>query len=242
MKGSTITDFQRYISLYARFPIERSEVEKYWQYHFPQWIPRWWDPISLPDRILLLGILAGLAINLVFLFIPSLLKRLYRPETNAGTKKSGTKKYPIALAITLAGSLLWFLGAPSPRFGTGFLVPLLFFLYSSLPLSRITARPPATTTGKYPPAIPLVTYCILAIIASYTIYREIHFSTPLQLLRPAGIENNGYNPLGCENINVDLLHDQMEEKSKPGPGQCIEGKGGFSPIGTTIAKGFKPPD
>lgn len=233
MKLSTITNFQHYISLYARFPIESSEVEKYWQYHFPRWIPRWWDQVSLPDRLLLLGILAGLGINLVFILIPSLRKRLHGSKTNTNTKRSGIKKYPIALTIALAGSLLWFLGAPSPRFGTGFLVPLFFFLYMRLPLSRITARPTATL---------LATYCILAMIASYTIYRAVHFSTPGQLLYPAGIARNGYDPLGCENINVDLLHDQMEIKLKPGPGHCIEEKGGFSPIGTTIAKGFKSPD
>jgi hypothetical protein len=233
MKLSTITNFQHYISLYARFPIESSEVEKYWQYHFPQWIPRWWGQITLPDRLLLLGILAGLGINLLFILIPSLRKRFYGSKTNPGTKKSGTKKYWIALTIALAGSLLWFLGAPSPRFGTGLLVPLFFFLYTPLPLFRITVRPPAFL---------LATYCILAIIASYTIYRAAHFSAPAQLLYPAGIANNAYDPLGCENIKVDLLHDQMEIKLKPGPGHCIEGKEGFSPIGTTIKEGFKSPD
>jgi hypothetical protein len=228
MNLSTVTNFQHYISLYARFPIESGEVEKYWQLHFPQWIPRWWDQISFPDRLLLLGILIAMVVNPAFALIRPPRKRLYTPKTG-----SDSKKYWIALTITLAGSLLWFLGAPSPRFGTGFLVPFFFFLYQPLHPAFLSAK------NKFP-AFPLAATFMLATIAAYTLYRQWHFSTPSQLLTPAGIAASAYDPLGCENIQVDLLHNRLE--IKPGPGHCIEGKGGFSPIGTTIAEGFKPPD
>ncbi len=247
MKASTIIDFQHYISTYARFPIDGRDVDKYWQWQFPQWIPGWWEQVSLPDRLLLLGIVAGLVLNLIIAIVPSLRKKTQAPATIAdpvppttgthsisSTTGADSKRYWISLAVALGGSLIWLLGAPSPRFGTGFLIPLFFLLYQPL-LRAVHSRRP----GVWDRSFRVVTYCLFAMVATYTVYREIHFSSASQWFRPAGIDSSGYDPLGCENISVDLLHDRLE--SKP-PGHCFEGKGGFAPIGTTISAGFQPPD
>jgi hypothetical protein len=230
---SSITHFQQYISLYARFPILHPETIMPLQSPFTQWVPRWWEHIDTIDRLLLLAILIGIALNGILLFLPSRRKRSNAPA-NGST---------LVLLITLAGSLLWFIGAPSPRFGTGFLVPLLFLLYQRLPLPGITTRipfsGPSALTAKIPVFL-LATACITAAIAAYTGYRVARFSTPRQLLVPAGIIPNAYRPLGCDNISVDLLNNKMEIKGK-GTVSCADPTGGFTPIGTTIAEGFKPP-
>lgn len=234
MKAYTITSFQHYISAYARFPIDVSDLDKYWPAPFSGWLPRWWHLITLPDQLLLLGILIGAILSLIFLAMG---------KYNAGQIAG---KYPVALLITLAGSLVWFIGAPSPRFGTGFLVPLLFLLYRNHPLFSLRffsfgqSRPPRPRHQRHTLSALMATGTLLFVIAGYTVYRSIHFLTPGELVYPTGIMTSAYDPIGCEKMQVDPLKNRIYIREDTGPVNCIINRGGFSPLGTSVREGFKP--
>jgi hypothetical protein len=236
MKLSTLHSLQHYISVYARFPIDDiKDVGTYWQFTYDQWLPRWWAQLYFPDRLLLLGILAGILLHLVFILI-------YIAKRKQATALP-EKKYTIALLIALGGSLLWFLGAPSPRFGTGFLVPLLFLLYRSLPLSIIPARLASFIKNPMAGRVPrflLATGCFIIIVAGYTVYRWVYFLHPSELVYPSGIIKSAYQPIGCENIQVDLEKDRIDIRPKTGDVYCKDSIGSFSPIGRAVSEGFRP--
>jgi hypothetical protein len=82
-------------------------------------------------------------------------------------------------------------------------------------------------------------WLLLATIAGYAVYRCYYFLTPSDILRPDGISISAYQPNGCDEIEVDLLHDRMNIKETPGPPFC-PGIGSFSPRGVTIRDGFRP--
>lgn len=236
MELSTIVDVQHYIAGYARDPATR-DWRGAMQAPFSEWLPKWWSGIYFPDRLLVLGILAG-----VLLHLGLALSRLAKGKGTPGPFVA-VKKYFFAFPVALAGSLIWFLGAPSPRFGTGYLIPLIFLLYRALPFSGLTAY--LTSFVKKPlsakySALLLVTGCLTIAIAAYTTYRCSYFLEPSELIMPSGIVNSAYAPIGCENVRVDLEKDSITTGQKTGPLYCIEPIGGFSPIGTTISDGFKP--
>ncbi len=82
-----------------------------------QWLPIWYQALSANDSFLLVGILVGI--------IPLIILIAVDKET-ARKVRSYTPVY----AVSIVGAVFWFAQSPSPRFGYGFLVPLLLFLYT----------------------------------------------------------------------------------------------------------------
>jgi|GEM_PF-1005625 len=227
MSPAVIHSFRHYVSVFARYPVAIWDVTAQEQLPFRSWIPRWWHFLAIPDRILILGTCTGLAL------FP--LTWLAQPQKTPGSEP---RTYTQLLLLTLAGCLLWFLEAPDPRFGTGILVPLLYLLFRHFPF------PQRLFSISMPQATRLATYCLAAALTAYTSYRCYHFLTPSEMLYPSGIANTAYEPLGCENISVDLLQDSIIIK-QPAllPAACKYGDfGGFAPQGRTIAEGFRPAD
>ncbi|HEX9670538.1 MAG TPA: hypothetical protein VGC93_13785 [Thermoanaerobaculia bacterium] len=91
---------------------------------FSEWLPRWWEALRWPfsGAVLAIVLLAPLRLVLV------LIRRPRRPSFES-----------LALHATVwTGALSWFVIAPAPRFGWGFVVLLAFLL--ALPLVATAAR------------------------------------------------------------------------------------------------------
>ena len=183
-----------------------------------QKILEWWSHIELPDRVLLLAIAGGLLVRLGLIIV--------RRDRSF---LSGRNVFPFLVA--LAGSCLWMLKIPSPRFGTGFLVPLAYFLWHPLPWPKMPVLQPYLIRGT--------AWCMIAAVSAYTIYRCIRFTTTSNLLTPSGIALNAYKPNGCDQVKVDLLHDTIISQ---GPSAKCLGSffNSFPPMGATIRQCFEP--
>jgi hypothetical protein len=214
MPLARLHDLQLYISRYATIPFSGpiQPLKMPWL----QKVSGWWSNILLPDRLLLLAILTGLLIHLVMLIV----------KKNRSPLLTWNKLTLPPLAVTFIGSVIWLWSAPSPRFGTGFLVPLLYLLFYHLPQ-------PASKPTRL---LSLVAGCCLfTAVAAYTIYRCIYFLTPSGLLIPSGIAASAYEPIDCGGARVDLLHDSIDTRQLTGSGCEF-----WSPRGSTVEKGFKP--
>lgn len=188
LKISNLYQFQNYITSYARYPVTFAQAQKNIQISFVEWIPIWWKHIAIIDCMLLCGILLLLLLNIIFL--------------KSFVKKLKEKFYLYIFLIFSAGSIVWFIKAPDPRFGTGFLIPLLYLLYLS------QERKINLWINKINPLIYKgVTCCMILLIMSYSVYRIMYFLNKSEIIYPAGIEKVKYKKIDYNNINVYLITD-----------------------------------
>jgi hypothetical protein len=161
-----------YIKAYARFPFDDfDQAEKIIQLPVSQWLPVWWDHVALADKSLLILILFLLVWN-IFTFPIQFRNRDY---TNL-----------VILSISLTGSFFWFITAPSLRFGIGFLIPLLFSLYTGF--TPFTGLAKLIKPSWYKAAV----LCTCLFVIVYTVHRCIYFFQPRQLLVPLGLSQPDY--------------------------------------------------
>jgi hypothetical protein len=113
IKESGILKLQHYITAYARYPVLQSNADKEYHLSLTEWLPVWWKHLYLIDIFLILLVIMGIFPVLFFI--------------NAW-KKTYSGKELAAFFIALTGSVFWFIEAPDPRFGTGFLLPFIYFL------------------------------------------------------------------------------------------------------------------
>jgi hypothetical protein len=181
----------------------------------------WWGHISLPDQLLLSVI--GIAVILyIVLFI----------TRRMTLKLLAWNRYRAALFVVLTGSCAWLVAAPDPRFGTGPLVALAYLLYR--PLLRKLNFVPGPQIFRWSAG------CTTFVIAGYLFYRCLYFVEPRNLLAPSGIDQRAYGPIGCSDVQVDLLKDTIR-LAQPSSQKCIDDYyGGFQPMGRTIREGFMP--
>ena len=91
---------------------------------FSEWLPRWWEALRWPFSGAVLAIVLLAPLRLAHFLI----RRPRRPNFER-----------LALHATIwAGALFWFLTAPAPRFGWGFVILLALLL--ALPLPAAAAR------------------------------------------------------------------------------------------------------
>lgn len=211
MPLSRLQQLQLYISRYATIPSD--EPTQPFPLSWTQRISGWWSYIDNPERLLLLAILGGLLANLIILVTKGKKSLLF-----------AWNKYTKALVIAFIGSMIWLWNAPSPRFGTGFLIPLLYLLFYHLPQPALKITRLFTLVAGY---------CLFTAISAYTVYRCIYFLAPSNLAIPSGIAASAYEPVSGDNIRVDLLHNTIEKVQSSDTSTCV-------PIGHTIQQGFKP--
>lgn len=84
-----------------------------------EWLPIWYQTLNKFDRHLLVSIIAGIVL---FIVLITLNKRL----------RKQAQIYSSIYVVSIVGTVFWFAQAPAPRFGYGFLVALLLFLYTPL--------------------------------------------------------------------------------------------------------------
>jgi hypothetical protein len=180
-------------------------------------LPLWWDHISPADKLLLLLIVLLFFWNL-FTIVKQIEGRDYKSRA--------------ILMISLAGSCSWFITAPDPRFGTGFLIPLLFSLYTGFyPLSGFAKI-------INPKSFGYAITCIAVLILSYSAYRGIYFFQPKQLVLPLGVEQPDYQKAAYQGVSIYVKPSGIGCGFSPVP--CTGNPSpGFILRGQEISDGFK---
>jgi hypothetical protein len=174
LNATELHQLQHYITAYARFPVaDYNEAEKVLEMPYSQWIPLWWKNTSLPDQLLLITTAVLLLINLIR--IKTVISRLTWP-------------YKTILAISLTGSIVWFIAAPAIRFGTGFLIPLVFCLFAGI--SHSFHLPALLFKNRFYKTVVLL--CCVVLLA-YSCYRVKNFFTFSQIVFPEGVKMEAIN-------------------------------------------------
>jgi hypothetical protein len=210
-----VQNLQHYITVYARYPVLMVNTAHEYSLSFRVWFPLWWKHIYVIDKAVMLLIGFGILLNLFFI------RNRTRPYS---------RREIWAFFISFAGFLFWFIEAPDPRFGTGFLLPLLYFLYHSF-VQGIFLK-------NYEYAVVLINWLkkiSIVFICLYIGYRAIYFFHPGQLLFPDGTKNESLLPPDCEErYKKMILVDRTIPPKMPDSCRIFQFRG------TTIEEGFKP--
>jgi hypothetical protein len=205
--------FQHYITSYARFPILMVDTVKEYNQSFSVWFPLWSNHLYVADKAIIL--LTGFGTLLDICLFRILLKNY-------------TGKLMAAYLIAFAGAVFWFVNAPDPRFGTGFLLPLIYFQYA--PFIRYIG------SGKYLfRVVPWVKNLATACLLLYMGYRAVHFFRPRQLIFPESIQNIYNAQPDCEAKLKKMILENASTSVRL-PDSCMF----FQFRGISIQQGFKP--
>ena len=210
-----LTLLQHYITGYARYPITMNTAETEYHAGFLSWVPLWWKHLYVIDKIVIFFIFLGGILNLFFL------KKWIRSFSINGL---------ISFFISLTGVVVWFGNGPDPRFGTGFLLPLLYFQYV-----------PFFAPRKYPNekwvfrGIKLVKLFSALLIFGYIIYRGVYFFHPDQLIFPDGIKKAIPAHPDCSDYTKEMLFEEFPSSFQL-PDSCKT----FIFRGNSLKEGFKP--
>ena len=209
--------FQTYITGYAHLPVESyPDAAELLQKPFTQLLTLWWTHLALADQALIVIVIL-LLIAAIF-FLPAIIF-----STSLHTKT--------ALVVSFIGSVVWFIEAPDPRFGTAFLIPLAYLLYKGI---TVRVQLPAINNRWLSFAAVLV----FAGIASYSTFRFIHYCNPSQLLIPAGIKSLPYNTFTCQDVKMHQTLNPEECGLTPVP--CTKDScNTFELRGKNLTDGFR---
>jgi hypothetical protein len=210
-----VLNFQKYITSYARFPIFRSDTFREYKISIIKWLPEWWTHLYLVDKATVVVVALGAMLNICFYRIPWKLFN-YRTAT--------------ALSIAILGSVFWFVEAPDPRFGTGFLLPLIYLLYSPY-VRYYPSRDIHLLRKLYRWSVQAATLFILIYIG----YRVVYFFRPEQFIFPEGLKNISDKSQNCDQVIKRMV---MEDLPSNGllPDSCIR----FRFLGSSPQQGFGP--
>ena len=204
-----------YITAYAKKPgiNHNEEIESVNKSSITQWLPDWWNNKPLQDKSILIIFLISIIASLIFF------KRIF---------SSGF--IPLVVIITmLSGVIFWFINAPDPRFGFGFILGFIGVVADLLFKER------EISVGKNLRIAILL--CFSIVIIAYTSYRFINFFQPDQLLTPLGIPAAEYSTFDCNGIKINSpINGEFGETPVPATDLNCEK---FEPRGNTIEDGFK---
>lgn len=213
-----VVDFtQQYITAYARtnsnaFP---GAVEKVVNMKVNEWLPTWWSLRSWADKTILLGIPILLVINLFY------------------SRKTFRRMHGSLLVVflfALVGSAFWFLKAPDPRFGFGYLIPLA----GSLLYFALGER---MELFKFSKAISIMMLIFSGVLGIYSIYRFKNFFPTAAIIQPRGITMPAYTSIDCNGIKFNRPIYEIPCGNVPLP--CVSDCDKFQPRGKKIEEGFR---
>ncbi len=217
LKKKSVTDESSYITIYARiqYPYTDEKISLVKEMTITQWLPVWWEQKKITDKLIILLLLAA--------FISSVVR------LPGAYKQNGI--YFVCLLTCLAGVTFWFVKAPDPRFGYGFIISLLGVESIRLPGKKFLSR-------WAQERIRLLFFLVIIIFSGYIAYRCIYYVNIRQIIQPMGIKKTGYISVKCEGIEFNIA----------APGDCGEVPLPCSeqpcdkllPIGKKISDGFKP--
>ena len=179
------------------------------------WLPVWWTNRSQAEK-------ASLALLVVTLlggtvFVKKILSR------------SSYRLY-VSLGASLAGLAFWFLQAPDPRFGYGFI-----FSATGMLLYRLFEG----TAFSFHAGVRLIRYGVLAltvVVAGYTMYRMQRFFHIRNLITPEGIAAIAYKKVKAYGNIFYIPYDDCECSGTPLP--CVYDTGSFRMRGKKLTEGF----
>jgi hypothetical protein len=211
----TLTRFQHYITGYARYPIIIENANAEFGLAFTKWFPRWWEHLLLADKFMLVMIALGAGLNLFYF-------------KKWKTQLLGNRG--VAFFFSLAGVVVWFIHAPDPRFGTGFLLPLLYFQFAPFWNDR-----EVFLRNYYGRHLSIAKWIASFFILFYIGYRSIHFFNASQLIYPEGISGTVHIESGCdERIKAMMIRDIQVPLQFPDSCRTFSFRGKF------LKDGFKP--
>ncbi|MBX3255540.1 MAG: hypothetical protein KF862_15495 [Chitinophagaceae bacterium] len=181
-----------------------------------EWLPVWWYNRAPADKaILILAAISFLSALILF-------------------KKTNKEQAHIRICIitTLSGVTFWFLMAPDPRFGFGFLIGLTG-------LAATILIPPNLFTFISRKLIYSILLVLIASLVFYLSHRYKNYFISSQLVRAQGIKEEPASSINCEGIifNMAAPYKGCGGNSVP----CIEDScKNFSLRGSNISDGFKP--
>jgi hypothetical protein len=213
--NSDVLDFQKYITAYARYPVTRSISAQVYHYSLADWLPLWWNHLYMSDRLLMILVLTGVLLNIWFL---RKIRKVY------------SRRRVASLIVSVIGVCFWFIHAPDPRFGTGFIIPFIYFLYYPLIL-----RPPKNMPGYIHKANHAIVKTASVCILIYIGYREAYFFHTAQLILPEGIQQISNTRDDCDAvIKKMVLYNAFPLPAVPD--SCLY----FRFRGATVRQGFLP--
>jgi len=210
---------KNFVTGYARAVREPSteEIARGAHMKLNEWLPGWWKHLSIADKLICIILISSLLLAL-FSF-----KKIF--YSDPGTM--------VALAIAFTGIIFWFIQAPDPRFGYGFIIGFPAII-AILVLPELHGK--VKNIAK-----PLLLFSILAagtLLGVYTVYRISNFFLPAQVLKPVGIESFPSETINCSGIKIQLALNREACGAISIP--CvIENCERFIPRGEKINNGFK---
>jgi hypothetical protein len=209
-----------YIEAYAKLPRAEAEDKVMHIVSMParEWIPSWWAHRSLADRILISFSFFSLIGCLAFA------KQIF----------FGERYFLLLFAISVFGSVFWFLKAPDPRFGWGFILVFPWLL------TLILLKQKQVQSRKLPTHAITVGLCL--VISSYVFLRFKNYYIKMQWLQPLGVEQIPQKTIHCYDFYFNVPADSSLPCGNINP-PCLEKDcGSFTLRGKSIADGFKAKD
>ena len=216
-KELTLQD-KKYITAYARTETAYSpkEINATLDLKMTEWLPIWWHNRSIADKTITALFIFSIIVALL------LIKRIVLSDS----------RIKIALITTTAGCIFWFIQAPDPRFGFGFIIGLIAIVAGLMFQKNIN---PVLFNSK---KIIIVTVLFTAVMVSgYTTYRFTSFFSGNQWIWPKGIEKKAHRKIICNGTTFQVPSDNGECGNIPVP--CIHDCESFLLRGNKITDGFK---
>jgi len=208
-----------YVTVYSRTAISYTNpaVQQILIMKWTEWIPLWWKVLSTADKTIMC--LLVLSIITAFAFAGKVFR-------------SGWKKI-ISLVICFTGLVFWFILAPDPRFGFGFIVGfigiicIIVFPENNIVLTGFIKK--AATVSV------LITGLLLSV---YIVYRFKNFYSGNLWLKPMGTEKVEYKSVNCGGLKINI------PLNNPGCGDtaipcAYDSCSFFTPRGNEIINGFR---
>jgi hypothetical protein len=213
INATKLISLQHYITSYARFPVYMSQVPQEYNNSIGIWLPPWWRHLYLVDKLLILLVLFGL-------FVDAL---CFKSWIHFYSRKG-----MLTILIAVTGVIFWFLGAPDPRFGTGFLIPLIYFQFVPF------FEKPGIRINEYQ-ILSWVKNISSLFILIYIGYRTVYFFHTRQMVFPEGIKYTSLIQPDCEGqIKKMILENDTPVQ------EITDSCRHFIYRGKTIKQGFIP--
>ena len=207
---------KQYVTAYARIGSKANMGEQPGTVDkWSVWLPIWWNNRSMAERTMLSALLISLVAGGAFI----------RKIINRSSGELG-----VLLCVSVGGVIFWFVQAPDPRFGYGFIIPvsgvLLYRFVAGYSFTFIAVKR-LTLVGMS---------CLLMATGGYTAYRFHYYFKARNLILPEGISSIAYKEINQQGIIFHIPYDDCECGSIPLP--CIYNNEPFLMRGKKITDGF----